>query len=74
MFDNKNKTWRMLLDWIIISLSLLLMSYPLSLIMPYNKKIWSSSYTMGTAGIIGLVISLLVVIVDILPRKSPKWR
>jgi predicted acyltransferase len=50
-----------------------LIVYPLTHLMPLNKKIYSTSFTFIVIGISGLVLSAFVIFVDILPKSYPNY-
>lgn len=63
--DNKNNIKRILIYWTIFSGILLANVYPLSLMMPLNKKIWSISFVFITCGIAGIALTLLTLAIDV---------
>jgi len=67
MKDYKNSTIKTLITWVLISLILGVVSYPLTKLMPLNKKIYSISYTALTIATSGLTLAFFVIVVDILP-------
>lgn len=64
MLENKN-THKTLKMWVIISLICGLIVYPLTYLMPLNKKIWSISFVFATVGISGLSLTFFAIVVDI---------
>ncbi len=64
MLENKN-THKTLKMWIAISLICGAIVYPLTFLMPLNKKIWSISFVFATIGISGLSLTFFAIIVDI---------
>lgn len=58
--------------WLSLAIFCVLFSLPISMFMPYNKKIWSASFALVTVGISGAALTLTMVIVDILaaPPKN----
>lgn len=70
MKDNKNDIRKTLKKWGIIVFILGLTVYPLTKMMPLNKKIYSASFALLTSSSSGLTILLLVILIDILPKKN----
>ena len=70
MLDFKNNTNKILQSWIIMSLLCLATAYPLTFLMPLNKKIWSISFTFLTIGISGASLIFFAFFVDILGHKG----
>jgi ABC-type transport system involved in cytochrome c biogenesis permease component len=52
----------------------LLMVYPLTLLMPFNKHIYSISYLFLTLSICAVALSLFMALADILTKKKPDWQ
>jgi predicted acyltransferase len=73
MLDNKNQTNKIMKLWIITSLLLGAMVYPLTLLMPLNKKIWSISFVFLTSAVTGLSLTFVTYFVDILGNKYPRY-
>lgn len=59
--------------WIITSLLLGAMVYPLTLMMPLNKKIWSISFVFLTSAVSGLSLTFITYFVDVLGNKHPRY-
>lgn len=70
MKDHKGDIKRTLKKWGVIVLILGLTVYPLTKLMPLNKKIYSASFALLTSSSSGLTILLLVILIDILPKKN----
>ena len=70
MKDNKTDVNRTLKQWLTISVILGVAVYPLTRIMPLNKKIYSASFAVLSAAVAGAAIILFVILVDILPNYS----
>lgn len=66
MMDNKGKTKKIITLWVIISLILGAISYPLTFAMPFNKKIWSISFVFLTSAVSGLSLAFFALTVDYL--------
>ena len=73
MLDFKNNTNKILQSWMIMSLLCLIIAYPLTFLMPLNKKIWSISFTFLTAGISGASLIFFAFFVDILGAKAATY-
>lgn len=63
MMDNKSVK-KILCMWISVSVLCALIAYPLTHLMPLNKKIWSVSFTFLTIGISGLSLVFFAWVVD----------
>jgi predicted acyltransferase len=63
MNNNKNYIHKILYLWIIFSFILGAMVYPLTKIMPINKRIWSISYVFLTSAVTGFVLVFITYIV-----------
>lgn len=59
--------------WIITSLLFGVMVYPLTLMMPLNKKIWSISFVFLTTAVTGLSLTFITFAVDVLGPKHEKY-
>ncbi len=70
MKDHKGDIKRTLKKWAIIVLILGLTVYPMTKLMPLNKKIYSASFALLTSASSGLTILLLVILIDIFPKKN----
>jgi predicted acyltransferase len=66
MQDHKGDISRILQIWIVLSLVLGALTYPWTLTMPLNKKIWSISFVFLTSAIAGLSIAVITFFVDVL--------
>ena len=73
MLDNKENTGRTLKVWLIISLILGAMVYPLTFLMPLNKKIWSITFVFVTAAASGVALTVITYLCDILPKNRPTY-
>lgn len=70
MKDNKADIKKTLKQWTIICVILGLTVYPLTKMMPLNKKMYSASFAVLTACVAGAAIIVFVLLVDILPKWS----
>lgn len=61
----------MIILWISISLIAGAVVYPMTLLMPLNKKIYSSSFTLIVIAVSGLVLTFFYALVDLLPVHVP---
>lgn len=59
--------------WILTSCLYGVMVYPLTLLMPLNKKIWSISFVFLTAAVSGLSLTFITFFVDVLGTKHPRY-
>jgi len=69
MMDNKTNTYKVMKLWIIASLIMGAVVYPLTILMPLNKKIWSISFVFLTAAVTGLFLTFITYTVDVLLQK-----
>ncbi len=60
-----DKNYTLLANLLLIGCGFLLLGYTLDYLVPINKKIWSSSYTIYTSGLAILLLSFLIWIIDI---------
>jgi heparan-alpha-glucosaminide N-acetyltransferase len=70
MKDNKNDIMKTLKRWAILCFILGITVYPMTKIMPLNKKIYSGSFALLTSASSGATILLMVLLIDILPTKN----
>jgi predicted acyltransferase len=70
MKDHKGDIKSIIKKWAIIIVMLGLIVYPTTKLMPLNKKIYSASFALLTSASSGLTILLLVILIDILPKKN----
>lgn len=73
MMDNKGNTKKILLLWIATSLMLGALVYPLTLLMPLNKKIWTISFVFLTTSITGLSLTFITYTVDIMGATYARY-
>ena len=73
MMDNKGDINKVMKLWVIASLVMGAMVYPLTLMMPLNKKIWSISFVFITSAVSGLSLTFITFFVDVLGGKHPKY-
>ena len=69
MKDHKGNMKKILTRWGIIAVILGLTVYPLTKMMPLNKKIYSASFALFTSASSGFTILFFVLLIDILPQK-----
>lgn len=69
MLDNKGQIKNILNFWVIASIMLGAIVYPLTLMMPLNKKIWSISFVFLTTAVSGLSVAFITFFVDVLGAK-----
>jgi predicted acyltransferase len=73
MMDNKTNTYKVMKLWIIASLIMGAVVYPLKILMPLNKKIWSISFVFLTAAVTGLSLTFITYTVDVLTTKNQTY-
>ena len=66
----ENTIYSMLSGLFVIGIAALAVSYIWQLDFPYNKKIWSSSYTLLTTGLAIMVLGILIWFVEILDVRN----
>lgn len=71
MLDNKQKVSRTLGLWIILSIILGAVVYPLTFMMPLNKHLWSTSFVFLTIAVSGLSLAFLTFFIDTLSQRWP---
>jgi predicted acyltransferase len=64
MKDFKLDQLQLLKNWSILTIFFLFTSAPLYFLMPYNKKLWTTSFAFLTIGISGLMLILMLMIID----------
>ena len=74
MKDNKGNTRKILSLWTILGLLCGLTAWPLTELMPVNKKLWSISYTFLTSGISMLSLVVITLACDVLPSMFEKYK
>jgi len=72
MKDNKDQLSKTLKKWAAVCLILGIAVYPMTRLMPLNKKIYSASFALLTSASSGATILLMVLLVDILPFRNAK--
>ena len=73
MMDNKGDINKVMKLWVIGSLIMGAVVYPLTIMMPLNKKIWSISFVFLTSAVSGLSLTFITFFVDVLGGKHPKY-
>jgi heparan-alpha-glucosaminide N-acetyltransferase len=74
MKDNKEKLKKTMIMWLVASLILGVIVYPLTNLMPLNKKLYSISFAILTSASSGLTLLFFVLAVDIVPEKYPSFK
>ena len=59
------------LQWLGLSIVIGLLSLPIELLMPFNKKLHSTSFALLVIGVSGGVLTLFYAITDIMPARRP---
>jgi len=70
MKDNKGDIKKTIKYWTLTSLILGVCVYPLTRIMPLNKKLYSTSFALLTSCTSGLTIIFFMLLIDILPQRN----
>jgi predicted acyltransferase len=52
------------------SIFYIILSLPISLIMPYNKKLWSTSFALVSGGIAGVFLCLFTLVIDMIGENN----
>ena len=68
----KREPRKLVTIWLGLSAFMGLLVYPMSLLMPLNKKLYSSSFTLCVVGISGTCLTGLYLLVDVLPSVVPR--
>ena len=58
-------------QWISLAIIFGALVYPMTLLMPLNKKLYSSSFTLIVIATSGACLTFFYCVVDILPQKVP---
>ena len=74
MFDNENNTKKTLYLWTILSIMLGAISYPLTFLMPYHKRMWTVSYVFLTSAVAGILLILITYLFDVLSPIKPRLK
>jgi len=74
MGKEKGNPKRLITLWLSISIIAGLLVYPMTWLMPLNKKLYSTSFTLIVVAISGSVLTFLYIIVDLLPSYMPKTK
>lgn len=69
MMDFKGNTNKIIFNWVVVSLIIGVMSYPLTFLMPFNKRLWSISFVFLTSAVTGLSLALITYMFDVLSCK-----
>lgn len=62
---HKSNKQKLLTEWSLIAMSLIIFAYFLSIWVPFNKKVWSFSFIFATCGYSALSQLVLYIIVDL---------
>jgi predicted acyltransferase len=65
MRDNKSSKKEIVKNWLSYAVFFVLLSLPISMFMPYNKKLWSTSFAMLTVGISGCMLVIMLLLIDV---------
>ena len=67
----KNHPKMLVRYWLMLSLLACALAYPMTYLMPFNKKLYSSSFVLIVAAASGAVLTFFYVIVDYVPSIFP---
>jgi predicted acyltransferase len=65
---------RLMLSWLKIAAIFCIFSYPMYLLTPFNKKLFTPSYILASGAVSGIVLTFFYFIIDILAFNYPKVR
>lgn len=68
----KHEPLKLVKNWLAISAIFGLLVYPMTLIMPLNKKLYSASFTLIVIAISGACLTFFYCLIDILPTFVPR--
>jgi len=71
MSQFKAEPKKLAINWLGISVILGLLVYPMTLLMPLNKQLYSSSFTLIVIAISGASLTFVYLLVDVLPSLQP---
>ena len=63
---------RLVISWLSIAVILGALTYPMYLLTPFNKKLFTPSFILVVGAVTGAVLTFFYFIVDILPEKYPQ--
>ena len=63
---------RLVISWLSIAVILGALTYPMYLLTPFNKKLFTPSFILVVGAVTGAVLTFFYFIVDLLPAKYPK--
>lgn len=69
MKDLKMDRRALIRNWLALASFFLLTSGPVQFVMPYNKKLWTTSFALLTVGISGMMLIIMLLIVDVLGSR-----
>ena len=65
---------RLVASWLSIAVIFGALTYPMYLLTPFNKKLFTPSYVLASGAITGTVLTFFYFIVDIIALNYPKVR
>ena len=74
MAKYKRQPKKLVFSWLTVSALFGAVVYPMTLLMPLNKKLYSSSFTLIVIAISGASLTVLYVLIDLLPGAVPAWK
>jgi predicted acyltransferase len=67
----KHEPKKLAINWIVLSCIFGVLVYPMTLLMPLNKKLYSASFTLIVVAISGASLTFFYFLVDIVPTLLP---
>jgi len=74
MSKHKHQARRMVLYWFLVAALFGVAAYPMTLLMPLNKKLYSASFTLIVVAVSGASLIFFYLLVDLLPSWKPSLR
>jgi predicted acyltransferase len=72
MSKYKETPKKLVISWLSIALILGALTYPMYLLTPFNKKLFTPSFILVIGSVTAAALTFFYFIVDILPAKFPK--
>jgi predicted acyltransferase len=72
MSKYKETPKKLVILWLSIAVILGALSYPMYLLTPFNKKLFTPSFILVVGGVTAAALTFFYLLVDILPSKCPK--
>lgn len=71
MSHYKHRPKQLIINWLSLSVLFGILVYPMTLLMPLNKKLYSASFTLIVVAISGASLTFFYLVVDLLPARFP---